>query len=222
MSIQEEYELRAIRKKFAKACQEIGSVTKSQTADTGKYKYSYTTLTEVLRAVKEVLGDQGLSLAQPVGVRDGFLVVDVLITDVESGQYLIFPGMAHQIERDPQAMGSAITYGRRYTLMSLFGIETEDDDGQEAHRRAVNPGQRTGAEREIRALIEEMDEAQRGRFQAAFVEKWSVKLTDLSESRHGAALSWTKDWLAEEEADQGWRVDAQGGDDAVRSGDVPQ
>jgi hypothetical protein len=31
--------------------------------------------------------------------------------------------------QDPQKLGSAITYYRRYTLQSLLGLQAEDDDG---------------------------------------------------------------------------------------------
>ena len=34
--------------------------------------------------------------------------------------------------QDPQKMGSAITYYRRYALQSLFLLQTQDDDGEGA------------------------------------------------------------------------------------------
>jgi hypothetical protein len=43
---------------------------------------------------------------------------------------------------DPQAVGSAVTYLRRYALQSVAGIAPEDDDGEAAHR-AVAPPART-------------------------------------------------------------------------------
>lgn len=36
---------------------------------------------------------------------------------------------------DPQAVGSAITYLRRYALQSVAGVAPEDDDGEAAHSR---------------------------------------------------------------------------------------
>lgn len=35
---------------------------------------------------------------------------------------------------DPQKMGSGITYAKRYGLQSMFGLPSEDDDGNEASR----------------------------------------------------------------------------------------
>ncbi len=37
--------------------------------------------------------------------------------------------------RDPQSMGSAITYARRYAYMAILGIAAEDDDGNAASRK---------------------------------------------------------------------------------------
>jgi hypothetical protein len=40
---------------------------------------------------------------------------------------------------DPQKLGSAITYYRRYTLQSLLGLQAEDDDGNKASQPAKTP-----------------------------------------------------------------------------------
>jgi hypothetical protein len=37
--------------------------------------------------------------------------------------------------QDPQKLGSAITYYRRYTLQSLLGLQAEDDDGNTATKQ---------------------------------------------------------------------------------------
>jgi hypothetical protein len=38
---------------------------------------------------------------------------------------------------DPQSVGSAITYLRRYALQSVAGVAADDDDGEAAHGRAA-------------------------------------------------------------------------------------
>ena len=212
---QEMIEVKAVRRKFARACQGIAAVTKTKTADTGKYTYTYATLSDVLRTVKDALAEQGLSLAQPVQVRDGLQYVDTLITDLETGQYLLFAGTAHALERDPQAMGSALSYGRRYTLTSLFGMEVDDDDGQAAHTTATRPTERSGAEREIRSLIAGMTDEQRASYVTAFKAEHGSTLTDLRVAKHGDALGWTKWWLEEWAADNAWKQEAVGGDEAA-------
>ncbi len=44
------------------------------------------------------------------------------------------------MKMDPQGMGSAITYGRRYTLLAALGITTDeaDDDGESAKPRDLH------------------------------------------------------------------------------------
>lgn len=44
---------------------------------------------------------------------------------------------------NPQAMGQAVTYGRRYGLESLFGIPTKDDDGEGAMNRGSDKKKET-------------------------------------------------------------------------------
>lgn len=201
-------EIKGVRKKFARACQDIARVTKTKTADTGKYTYTYASLSDVLRTVKDALEAQGLSLSQPVQVRDNLQYVDTMITDVETGQYLMFPGTAHTLERDPQAMGSALTYGRRYTLTSLFGMEVDDDDGHAAHTTATKPTERSGAEKEVRALVAAMGDEQRAAYVPAFKVEFGSTLTDLRVAKHGDALGWTKAWVAEWDADKAWAEEA--------------
>ena len=39
---------------------------------------------------------------------------------------------------NPQKVGSAITYAKRYTLQAVYGLPSEDDDGNEASKPTVN------------------------------------------------------------------------------------
>ena len=50
------------------------------------------------------------------------------LVHAESGQFLASLAGIPLSKHDPQAMGSAITYGRRYSLSAMLGIVTEDDD----------------------------------------------------------------------------------------------
>ena len=51
-----------------------------------------------------------------------------------TGEYIEFPPVRMKPESNkPQAVGSAITYAKRYTLSAIFGITSDkDDDGNEA------------------------------------------------------------------------------------------
>jgi hypothetical protein len=58
---------------------------------------------------------------------------------------------------DPQKLGSAITYYRRYTLQSLLGLQAEDDDGNKASQPAKTPTK-------VKATTEILKTAKKGGF----------------------------------------------------------
>lgn len=89
--------------------------------------YSYPTLQAVLAAVKPVLNDQGVLLLQPTS-SDGRSVT-VASRLMFEDEYIESSLTMAPAQNTPQAMGSAITYCRRYSLMSLLSLATEDDDG---------------------------------------------------------------------------------------------
>ena len=91
------------------------------------FRSEYATLGAVLRAAIPALTAEGIALVQ---YRDGAELV-TLLGHVEGGKletrYPLQP-----TKNDPQGWGSAITYARRYQLMSLLGLAGEDDDGNAA------------------------------------------------------------------------------------------
>lgn len=97
------------------------------------FKSKYATLNAVYEAVAEALLKNGLSVIQPIV---GDAVETTLIHT--SGQFITSScPIVCAKQNDPQAMGSAITYARRYSLASLLGVMTdEDDDGEKAMARA--------------------------------------------------------------------------------------
>ena len=58
----------------------------------------------------------------------------------ESGEYMEYPPLMVKPEKNtPQGVGSAITYSRRYSLSTVFGITSDqDDDGNEASGKRSN------------------------------------------------------------------------------------
>ena len=68
---------------------------------------------------------------QPLTNIDGKAAIQTILVDSETGEKIenITPLTENP---DPQKMGSAITYFRRYSLQSLLGLQAEDDDGNKA------------------------------------------------------------------------------------------
>lgn len=179
---------------FAAVLMELPEVARDQTASTGSYSYSYADINSILRMLKPALAEHGLAIAQPI-VPDGERQqVTTQIINSQDGETITFPGPSFPIKQDPQAQGSAITYFRRYALVSLFALGAHDDDGAQASRVAKTPEQRTDAEAQMRELIATFDGDDRREFIDAFREEFGSGLTDLPAQRHGHALKFTKWW----------------------------
>jgi hypothetical protein len=114
-----------IYQKIIEAKREIGKVAKN--AKNPHFKNTYADLNALIEAVEPILLEKGLTLLQPIIENKVFSK----IIDAESGEcvesYIDLP-----LSVTPQAMGSAITYYRRYTLQSLLSLQAVDDDGQAA------------------------------------------------------------------------------------------
>ncbi len=148
------------------AREDFAPVVKSETADTGKYKYKYATLAALLEAVTPALTRHGLVLIQypSVDTYAGVMVptLHTVLLHPESstevhGVYPLLPARPN----DPQALGGAETYARRYSAQTILGIAPEDDDGQNASRKAqpkraesVDPAQ----EQEVLRAIAQLGE----------------------------------------------------------------
>lgn len=107
--------------------QTVSSVKKD--AKNPFFKSKYTSLKNILEAIRQPLAEAKLSFVQfPTG--ECGLVTRLMHASGEwmESQYQMVP-----IKNDPQAIGSAITYMRRYALSAILGLAfDEDDDGNAA------------------------------------------------------------------------------------------
>jgi hypothetical protein len=117
--------------KLHAAKQKIGKVVKN--ANNPHFKKSYADINALVESVEPLLIEQGLLLLQPI--EDG--VVSTLIIDIETGQSVVSSMRLPEIQ-DPQKIGSAVTYYRRYTLQSLLSLQAEDDDANSASATVKN------------------------------------------------------------------------------------
>lgn len=110
----------------------IGTVTKDKTAKLGdKYSYKYADLASCLDAVREPLAANGLALVQGASGHGNAITVTTRLLH-KSGQWIESGLTLTAKDTTPQAIGSAITYARRYGLSALIGLAADDDDGQAA------------------------------------------------------------------------------------------
>ena len=115
----------SFHQKLHRAKLAIGKVTKN--ANNPHFKKSYADLNAIIEAVEPILLENGLLLLQPIHGNS----VCTQIIDVDSGT-MIESCMDLPTGLDPQKMGSAITYYRRYTLQSILSLQAVDDDGHSA------------------------------------------------------------------------------------------
>jgi len=102
-----------------------------KTATNPHFKNKFVPLSEVLQNALPVLSKHGLAVAQfPTFTDDGPALITYLLH--ESGQYLAHSMPLNAVKSDPQAQGSAITYARRYSLMSILGLVGDEDDDANA------------------------------------------------------------------------------------------
>ena len=91
------------------------------------YKSKYADLDGVWDACREPLTKNGLSVAQFVTTAGSIVTVSTILLH-SSGESLRSDLSMKAKDESPQAIGSTITYGRRYGLSAMVGISSDDDD----------------------------------------------------------------------------------------------
>lgn len=114
---------------LAKAQAEIDAAPKTESNPF--FKSSYADLATVRAAIREPFGKHGLSVVQIPHTSDGAVHVTTILLH-SSGQFIEGTLTLRPTKNDPQGIGSAITYGRRYSLMAFAGVAPDDDDGNAA------------------------------------------------------------------------------------------
>lgn len=122
--------------KIAKAMAEFRKNVQQPKKDANNpfFKSKYTTLDAVVESIDTTASKHGLSFIQyPVNDEHGNTGIATIVLH-ESGEFLEFePSFMKPEKNTPQAIGSVLTYLRRYTLSAVFGIASEeDDDGNHA------------------------------------------------------------------------------------------
>ena len=112
------------------AQKEFESVFKDSTNP--HFKSKYASLDEVIAAVKPALNRNKFFLTQDTKPTERGVTIKTVFIH-ESGQTFQGGELFMPVSKeDAQGYGSALTYGRRYSLLTACGIAPEDDDGQGA------------------------------------------------------------------------------------------
>ena len=130
-----------------KAQAAIDAVTKE--SDNPYFKSKYADLSAVMGAVKEPLNENGVVILQfpssPYTHPERAVIGLTTRLQHVSGEYIEATAIVPLSKSDPQAMGSAITYARRYSLQAAIGLLAEDDDAEAAVDHGTGkPAAKTG------------------------------------------------------------------------------
>jgi len=106
------------------------SIKKDKLAKGEKFSYKYVTLDAIMDAISEPLTKCGLAITQTIDITNTDKPINVLETNLLhiSGEWISGRQILNPVKDDPQSMGSAITYARRYGLCAILGIVADEDD----------------------------------------------------------------------------------------------
>lgn len=121
--------------------QTVPVLKRDATGSTGGRNYKYTPLDKVWEACSASLKAEGLAIMQsPTATSENGSYGDFFQTTIyhiESGEWVSETSNMKAIKDDPQAFGSAVTYYRRYMLVSMLGLITMDDSDATEHKLAT-------------------------------------------------------------------------------------
>lgn len=124
--------MKQIAAALVKAQKEFGPAIKSKTNPL--FKSLYVSLDACIAAVIDALNNNNIMLTQATFECDDGVIVETVFLH-ESGE-MYSAGKLHvpANKQDAQGYGSALTYARRYSLMTATGLAGEDDDGNAASK----------------------------------------------------------------------------------------
>jgi hypothetical protein len=140
-----------LAKALVKAQSEFPTIERSKTVSVttktgGKYTFDYAPLDAIVRAVSGPLTANGLAFSQLLTHVGGQLALRTVLLHSSGEKLEGTCPLPLNGESTPQEIGSLVTYMRRYALVALLGIATEeDDDGNTASGSVANPAAGRGA-----------------------------------------------------------------------------
>ena len=118
------------------------------------YHKGYADLASCWDACRKPLADNRLAVIQTIqtDLSGDIHLVSTLIHG-DSGEWMRSDQSITACAQDPQSVGSAVTYARRYALCAMVGIASEDDDAETAMGRKNQSGNFAGKEQQGKSTI---------------------------------------------------------------------
>ena len=174
------------------------------------FKSRYADLQACWHCCREALVKNGLSVVQGSRESNGEIVtVDTRLMHA-SGQWIESSLTMKPAKADPQGVGSAVTYARRYALSAILGIVAdEDDDGNaathNAPKNAISVAEKAVGAAKVEPLISKESESFLKLADPALVDRVLVKfghvaIGDLTETQAAKGITFIKAEMAKREA----------------------
>lgn len=177
---------------FVSAQKAFGAALKKSTNP--YYKSKYADLSSCIDAVMDSLNANGIALMQVSHESATGVIVETIFRH-ESGETLSSGKFyVPASKQDPQVYGSALTYARRYSLMSACGIAPEDDDGNAASLPTKQPNKHEQptiepwTDEQRKELFSKCTAAKMNRDEAKGFAAWALELSGMKE--------WTKNYAS--------------------------
>lgn len=128
---------------LAAALAKAQGAMKAATKDTENsfFKSRYADLAAVMAVAREPLSKNSLAVIQSPNYEGDSVWIETTVVH-SSGQWVASKYPVRPVKNDPQGIGSAISYARRYSLMAMVGIVADDgsdDDGNAASGKDAEP-----------------------------------------------------------------------------------
>lgn len=102
----------------------LNKIVKVKTLKGGEYSFKYATFENCKETAQPLLTKNNLAISQVVD--EGGQVTTILMH--KSGQYIAGTFGIDPVEKNPQSIGSAISYAKRYAFSSILGLIADEDD----------------------------------------------------------------------------------------------
>jgi hypothetical protein len=97
------------------------------------FKNTYASLESVIKTVRTA-SQFGLTFTQEMDFEGDITFVRTVMMHSSGATRVSRTKIVSKDPNDPQKMGSAISYAKRYGLQSIFGLPSDDDDGEIANK----------------------------------------------------------------------------------------
>lgn len=135
---------------MAQAFPEIEGATKDK--NNPHFRSKYADLGNVVDAIKPALIKHGLFFVQMTHETENGVCVETVVGHKSGEQMPLGKLFVPADKNNAQGFGSALTYARRYSLMTAFGVAPEDDDGNAASKPVPHTSMENGKSQQRTSL----------------------------------------------------------------------